>query len=789
MQRYRAAARLLARAIAVLAVGAGAYGCQPVVPDHPAAGVEMSAPRARAYMQDVADAPAEALTDAEVIALGYLERARIGLGSPFRLIDFALSDPALDAETRTALAYALLARVQEGRTYEVDARVLDLLDLSGTEPGRSAGARQLELIERVVGVAPTAESGERIVRLGYQLAMAERTVSTRFPSVVAHVAALAADRRRAREDASRLIDAARAARTSPLELIPRWRAERRFSVEAPAMMNLTVREEEAVASQGPRVALAVRALAQRLAVPGSPGTAAPSTLDESPRSLLTAETAARLEAIAGWRDQPPQAPISVALLINRDGYVEGAGTSELGREARQEFIESTYSEERFAAGLVLEAPTEEVTELRLRLIQLQAAVFFRVWNQEEPWFPGDAAPRAKDVAARFGLQAIEFGREVPDPWQPYYRRMLAQSLADLERVLPTASLRGLTIRVDALPGDRRALALHDPSRRTLYLPPLTGAGTLAHEIAHDLDWQLARKRYGARGYATDLAVNSGRGDRIAYALSGLAASLTQADSVRSPHDTRPTEVFARGTDWFVAAVLAREGRAGGYLTSFQDPALTGYGTTRGPDVGGGAVGSLLDILGAVAPVEPATAEWALATHGPQRRLAPAELARGVASSGSELPAVDRFRAIRETREHSLSIVDNAICRMSSAEGLRRLSAAQRGLIDAAAAAAARGAAVDAARSLGSAAGLDTGLVDAWMASRLYGAPEPADSALLELEPAFEELVYHVRELERESSVELVDAFDFAPRPRLCGGNPFASGVARGTRGEISLDRP
>ena len=44
-------------------------------------------------------------------------------------------------------------------------------------------------------------------------------------------------------------------------------------------------------------------------------------------------------------------------------------------------------------------------------------------------------------------------------------------------------------------------------------------GTLAHELAHDIDWQLARARYGARGgYATDMSIRANRHDRIAAAM-------------------------------------------------------------------------------------------------------------------------------------------------------------------------------------------------------------------------------------------------------------------------------
>lgn len=789
MQRHLTAASSLVRTIALAAMAVLSFGCQPIVPDRTSDAGDITLLRARSYIQRLADAPAAELTDAHVVALGYQERARLGLGSPFRLIDFALRDPALSPQERTAVAYALLARAQEGRTYEVDPRVLQAVELAGVARGAASAAYQLDLIERIIGTAPTAESGERIVRVGYELATAEHTVTTRYPTVVSHVAALISDRRRAREDANRLIAAARAARVSPLDLLPAWRAERRFSVEAPAMGTLTVREEVAVANQGTRAALAIRAIAQRLGAAG--GGQAIVAEAQVPVSVLSEAAAARLLEVAAGRGYPPQAPISVAVLINRDEYLDGAGMPADGREARLAFADSSYNEERFAAGLVLQDSLNG-GGMRMRLIQLQAAVFFRVWNQEQPWFPGDAAPAARDLVARFGLEGVEFGDQVPEAWRPYYRRMLGLGLSELRRIMPTASLRGLTIRFDELPGDRRALALHDPASRTLYLPPRTGAGTLAHEIAHDLDWQLARKKYGTRrGYATDLAVNSGRGNRLAYALSGLAASLTQPDSVQRPHDTRPAEVFARGTDWFIAALLAKDGRAGGYLTSFQDPALTGYGTTRGPDVGGGAVGSLLDIMQGIAPVEATAAAWAMEAHGPQRRLSPAELARVIAAAGTDLPPMQRFQAIAATRDRSLSTIDHASCRITSAEGIRRLTAAQRDLIDAAAGAAARGAAIEAAREVVAAENLSSALADAWMTFRLYGAPAPGDSALAALEPALEDVVYHVRALREEGPVELVDAFDFSPRPQLCGGNPFASRLsASGRRSAAgSIDRP
>src|SRR5438105_14831475 len=62
------------------------------------------------------------------LALGYLERLRLGLGSPFRLADFALADPRLDDTTRMRVAWAILARVRRGAAYGVDPSVADGFD-------------------------------------------------------------------------------------------------------------------------------------------------------------------------------------------------------------------------------------------------------------------------------------------------------------------------------------------------------------------------------------------------------------------------------------------------------------------------------------------------------------------------------------------------------------------------------------------------------------------------------------------------------------------------------------
>src|SRR5947209_20584550 len=53
-------------------------------------------------------APRGARGDALTVSLGYLERLRLGLGDPFRLIDAAAHDPRIDPSIGSRLSWALL---------------------------------------------------------------------------------------------------------------------------------------------------------------------------------------------------------------------------------------------------------------------------------------------------------------------------------------------------------------------------------------------------------------------------------------------------------------------------------------------------------------------------------------------------------------------------------------------------------------------------------------------------------------------------------------------------------
>jgi hypothetical protein len=303
--------------------------------------------------------------------------------------------------------------------------------------------------------------------------------------------------------------------------------------------------------------------------------------------------------------------------------------------------------------------------------------------------------------------------------------MIHSALLDLQRVLPALDVRGLRLVVGPVPTGG-ALALHSPASRTIYLPPESGAGTIAHEIAHDLDWQVARRRYHVRGdYGSDLAARGGRGDRLATTYVGLtdAALIDNAGTpIDRPHHTRPAEIFARSIDWLVAASLARDGRMNGYLTSIQDELLTGYGTAVPPDVNGRVPAALINILDEVAPMRAEHRAWYLDAYGLGRELTPADLVRLIAEvpvSVEDLPELDAhdgthlaaaseavlapsLARVRQTADAAMAV---GVCRTTTNRLQPRETGARAKLVEAATHARARGLAAEYARRVMGAEGV------------------------------------------------------------------------------------
>jgi hypothetical protein len=717
--------------------------------------------------------------DEAVIGLGYLERLRLGMGSPFRLVESALRDPRLSDEMRHRIAWALLARTLSGEAYEIDAAALDRAGHGQVANWPGLGRHHLRIIESAIAESRDPRGGELAVRLAYKIAAMEGSVSAQAPRTAARAAALIRDRELARNDVARLLRSAEAVQGDPLRAIARWRGERWFAVEAPAMTALPESVEREALELAPKLAQALRMLTPRLA---DLGAVRASAADVRP-SLLEPHVARRLAYIADSTGMPPQAPLAIAARTYRQELIQQPWLSEDERERREAFT-GLASEERFVAGFaLLERPSP--FDAAPSLAAMWAAVALRAYAQESIWFPGFSGPTARELEERFGFAYVRFADDVPAEWRPYYRTMLESAVRDMQRVLPALDLRGLGVRFARADRGEATLAMHDPRARELVLPPGSSAGTIAHEIAHDLDWQVALRRYRVRGdYATDRASRDAT-DRLAIRVRNLnndAATLETGVTDRlHAHATRPAENFARAIDWFVAASLASQGRSNGYLSSVQDEVLTGYGTVRPPDITGRGGDALINILDDVAPIYPETRDWFLKSYGSARALNSFDLIRSIVEV--ELPpesdiraavamassyAVDpAFAAIAAARGRGFAAIDTWICRAPGGAYNVQLEQARRKLVVESASARARGLALQRARVLG---GEPAGR---WVARRFFGGPWPAQQLDEEMEALLAELVTGASAIAGVDVRPSAGGFELSSTPGHCGVLAFA----------------
>jgi hypothetical protein len=622
------------------------------------------------------------ITPQQAVALGYLERLRLGIGSPYRLMAYALHDPRLTPTMRRVVAWSVLARVERGEAYAVADRALDYLGNAPAADAGGSGAAHRALIDSVIGAGHEARdvrAAEEAVRLAYTLARSEQTVRRSSGSLANYAAALARDRVLASQDARRLLHTANRNDDDALRLLEQWRAERLFAVERPLLAD-EAPDPAHVVREGLRVLelLRARASTELATLAGSTrdsgaapvGDGAPTTpvvsakapaaavasgttaglaearpvvrpplASDGASSYLSIAAARRLAGLPSVQGAPPQAPIAISVGAYRrqlahDAPARAAAaapsrTAAAALAARQRFAARAVSEEAFVAeyALLRQAGASAADH---DLVALTASVAMRSYAQEEVWYAEFGAPTAVDIAYRFGLRGVDFDASVPKAWRPYYLRVLSSAAEELRRVLPDASLSGLSVRIGESVKRDTALALHDPRTRTVYLPTATGAGTIAHELTHDLDWQTARTKLAVRGtYSTDRVARDGQG-RLGQSVRGLTAARPTSDPFRQPSAAeRPAEVLARSADWFVAAALAREGRMNGYLTSVQDEVLTGYAGSSAPDLRGDASEALMDVLTDMTSVPPETRDWFLARYGRERRPSPIVLARQV----------------------------------------------------------------------------------------------------------------------------------------------------------------
>jgi len=177
--------------------------------------------------------------DALALGITYLERERLGLGSPFRLVDQAVHDPRLEAAMRQRVGWALLGRLRRGDAYVVDPAVLDGIGPWSSDGRGATGLAHVELIGRAVRAASDPRAGELAVRLAYMIAAGRGSIASSSVSVVAEVAALTRDRELAAADLHDLLGDAKQAGSDVTELLARRRATHGFRVEQPALATLS----------------------------------------------------------------------------------------------------------------------------------------------------------------------------------------------------------------------------------------------------------------------------------------------------------------------------------------------------------------------------------------------------------------------------------------------------------------------------------------------------------------------------------------------------------------------
>jgi hypothetical protein len=419
----------------------------------------------------VAIAPAD---DVGAVALGYVERLRLGLGSPFRLAEQAASDARLPGGLGRQVAWGLLARTARGDAFVLDPEALadDPAPLYGVV---ADGEWHRAAIDSMIAAAGTARSGEEAVRIGYALARAEGLVSATTANAAVHAAALARDRRLAIEDATRLLAASRQQQTyDALDLVPMWRDARRLRAEMPLMADalapdpaVAVREAERLlarirqTSAGLHFAMADTAVSPAPA-PGdsvTPGVLVPQ--DSAPAVVVPVAPAARvvdgipvdaarrLAGLPSVRGAYPVAPIVVTMGGYRQAEVADSLQDERApdfeQRVRMRLVARATTDERLAAEWALARaalPAGGAARRELAALVQAAAVSVRPWAQTpvDPATPTDSAAadeQAQALQLRDGLRAIEFERGMPAAWRPIAARQLGGAVADLRGVFPT----------------------------------------------------------------------------------------------------------------------------------------------------------------------------------------------------------------------------------------------------------------------------------------------------------------------------------------------------------------
>jgi hypothetical protein len=469
------------------------------------------------------------------------------------------------------VAWAVVDRLFRGDVYQIDPRALDIISQPGT------GAGHLEVIRDVIGGADDPHVATAALRIAYALAASSGVTSLTSLPVVAEVASQVRDRALAIRDLQRAVPRARDDGVDLVEEIIHSRELRVLAVERPVLGAPSAREREDAIEMAPAILERIGRVSA-----SAPESASPSLLDRS--------AAAWLASLAA--DRPPLAAIRVPV-SGRSGTLRADST--LPRAALP-VIAAAANEESLIAAFAYADHASAGLSPALRRLMVSAGVALRAHAQDRVRSPAEMLSTGA-VMGRYGLKAITFDRDVPREWRPFYTQMIADALDDFELVLPGYDPIGLSFRVEMGGLPDSALAMHDPRTHTIRLSAMTPSGTLAHELAHDVDWRAARRLFAkSGGYATDRSLRESA-IRLSSTVRGLTTARIAGRNRISPHgSSRPAEVFARSVDWFVADALAAVGRSNGYLTAIEDPLLAGFASMPADAPSQGAARALVGTL-------------------------------------------------------------------------------------------------------------------------------------------------------------------------------------------------
>jgi hypothetical protein len=492
------------------------------------------------------------------IAWGYAERLRLGLESPFRLVETAAADARLTEQERRTVSWALLAHIVRGESHQIDPAVLDAVGPS--EHGRPAvGEQHLDLITDAVTHAENPRAAELAVRFAYSLAQTERIVDAIAPTLAAEVAALIADREIARREGVEIV---RAAKIDPIEAIRRRRAHRGFYVERPVLVAPERDIERDAVALTPVLLAQIRAMR-----PVEHATEPVSAEDEGRLASELHKAGALL---------PPTSAVAVTVqrYLPMLRHAQGVDLAAM---------HNAWNTEALVGAAWVDRPTRAERRMVGRVL-VAAGVAARSLAQDAIVFAVDTTLTPATLASALQLSSIVFDRDVPASWRPFFLQSLADGVRDVWRIFPAFDLRDVNVRFRMTSPADSALAMHDPRTRTLHLPTITAGGTLLHELAHELDRQSA-VQVGLAGYRSDAEARgdirkSSRGsgtsaERVAASLRALTEETTGLPRAVKGSE-RPAEIFATRVDWFVTQALARQGILNGFLSGVQDEVLTGH---------------------------------------------------------------------------------------------------------------------------------------------------------------------------------------------------------------------